>query len=102
MESAVTNNFGSASARETTGLSSPSRPATSTDGAPDPQADAAEVLLASERAVAVLDLTPTGPALRWANAAFERITGHTMREAREHGKLISPGYRSVVLAEIAE
>jgi len=83
-------------------MSSSSLHATSTGDVPDPQADAAEVLLAGERAVAVMDLTSRGPALRWANAAFERITGHTSRSIREHEQMISPGYRSVVLAEIAE
>lgn len=63
---------------------------------------AAEVVLDGERAVAVVDLAASGPVLRWANTAFQRITGFTAREGRARGELISPGYRSVVLAEIAE
>src|SRR5699024_3409482 len=69
---------------------------------PDPRSDAAEVLLAGERAVAVVDLMSAGPVLRWANPAFERVTGHTLDSAHTHEGLISPGYRGVVLAEIAE
>ena len=65
-------------------------------------AAAAEVVLDGERAVAVVDLAGSGPVLRWANTAFQRITGYTAREGRARGDLISPGYRSVVLAEIAE
>ena len=68
----------------------------------DPKDAAAQVVLESERAVAVVDLGPHGPVLRWVNSAFERITGLTAREGRARGEVISPGYRSVVLAEIAE
>ena len=63
---------------------------------------AAEVVLDGERAVAVVDLAESGPVLQWANAAFRRVTGYTARAGRARGELISPGYRSVVLAEIAE
>lgn len=68
----------------------------------DPKDAAAQVVLETERAVAVVDLVAGGPVLRWVNTAFERITGLTARAARARGNIISPGYRSVVLAEIAE
>ncbi|WP_168211900.1 SpoIIE family protein phosphatase [Ruania zhangjianzhongii] len=68
----------------------------------DARAAAAEVVLDGERAVAVVDLAGSGLVLRWANTAFQQITGYTAREGRARGELISPGYRSVVLAEIAE
>src|SRR5690625_1796079 len=68
----------------------------------EPRAAAAEVVLDGEQAVAVVDLTRSGPMLRWANTAFQRITGYTARQGRARGDVISPGYRSVVLAEIAE
>lgn len=74
----------------------------STGAEQDPRAVAADVVLDGERAVAVVDLAEPGPVLRWANTAFQRITGYTAREGRARGELISPGYRSVVLAEIAE
>ncbi|WP_277050711.1 ATP-binding SpoIIE family protein phosphatase [Ruania albidiflava] len=68
----------------------------------DPKDAAAQVVLESERAVAVVDLGRDGPVLRWVNSAFERITGVTTPEVRGCVDVFSPGYRSVVLAEIAE
>lgn len=92
------NNFAPSGAAETAGVTEGPLAA-----APeDPRAAAAEVVLDGERAVAVVDLGESGPVLRWANTAFQRITGFTAREGRARGDLISPGYRSVVLAEIAE
>ena len=80
----------------------PSTGGASTSAGEAARSAAAEVVLDGERAVAVVDLAPSGPVLRWANAAFQRITGYTARQGRARGELISPGYRSVVLAEIAE
>src|SRR5690625_7378876 len=61
----------------------------------DPKDAAAQVVLESERAVAVVDLGPHGPVLRWVNSAFERITGLTDRGGRARGEVISTGYREV-------
>src|SRR5699024_3570481 len=68
----------------------------------DPKDAAAQGVLESERAVAVVDLGPHGPVLRWVNSAFERITGLTAREGRARREGVSAGCRSVVLAEFAE
>lgn len=92
------NNFAPSDTTETAGVTE----GPVADPREDPRAAAAEVVLDGERAVAVVDLAGSGPVLRWANTAFQRITGYTAREGRARGDLISPGYRSVVLAEIAE
>ena len=92
------NNFAPSGGHETAGVTGGPQAA----ARDDPRAAAAEVVLDGERAVAVVDLAESGPVLRWANTAFQRITGFTAREGRARGDVISPGYRSVVFAEIAE
>lgn len=94
----MTNNFVSASQVESRG----EREASFASDRVTAQQDASQVLLAGDRAVAVVDLVATGPVLRWANPAFDRITGYAAERGRVRSRLLSPGYRSVVLAQIAE
>ncbi|CAM3678623.1 SpoIIE family protein phosphatase [Occultella aeris] len=64
---------------------------------------ASEVVLDGDLVVVVIGVTANGPELTWANAAFERVSGYTVAAAQARdGNILSPGYRSVVLAQLAE
>lgn len=94
----MTSNFSSASKNETR----PGPAATTDPAAPDPRTEAAEVLLDGERAVVVVDLDSGEPALQWTNTAFEQLLGYTAVPEHPCSSPLSSGYRSVVLAQLAE
>ncbi|WP_165962661.1 ATP-binding SpoIIE family protein phosphatase [Occultella glacieicola] len=67
------------------------------------RAVAAETVLNGDHAVVVIGVTSNGPELTWMNPAFERASGYSLAEAKARdGDILSPGYRSVVLARLAE